>query len=146
MDDSPHQKIREPSSFVDNLNWKILYLGPLCQTLSTAFSTSGKDTIKSSPLLTFSVTVWDRRKRWSFADLAFLKPDWYLLRKSVSSRCFRRRFSITHLKSFMMVPSKVMGWWRCISYVIWRLFLDQSNFADVQAQTEQTEKCKVSLV
>ena len=32
-------------------------------------------------------------------DLDFLKPDWYLPKKPLSSRCFRRRFSMTHSRT-----------------------------------------------
>ena len=37
---------------------KILYLSPLCQTLSKAFSTSQKATAACSPLLKLSITNW----------------------------------------------------------------------------------------
>ena len=33
-----------------------------------------------------SITVCDRQKRWSVVGLAVLKPEWYLLRKLVSSK------------------------------------------------------------
>ena len=31
-------------------------------------------------------------KRWLFVDLDFLKPDWYLLKNPLSSRCFAKTF------------------------------------------------------
>ena len=78
-------------------------------TLSNAFSTSRKAAITCSPRLKLSMMVWEKRKRWSFVDLDFLKPDWYLLKKPLSSRCFRRRFSMTRSKSFIIALSKLMG-------------------------------------
>ena len=42
-------------------------------------------------------------------DLDFLKPDWYLLKKPFSSRCFRRHFSMTLSKSFIIALSKLVG-------------------------------------
>ena len=41
--------------------------------------------------------------------LGFPKPDWYLLKKPLSSKCFRRPFSMTHSKSFIIALSKLMG-------------------------------------
>ena len=70
-------------TFVGNQSWKILYLSPLCQTLSKVFSTSRRDAITCSLPLKLSITVYDRRKRWLFVDLAFLKPDW----RWISSLC-----------------------------------------------------------
>ena len=60
---------------VGRSNWKILNLSPLCQTFSKAFSTSRKAATTCSPLLKVSMMDWDGLKRWSSADLAFLKPD-----------------------------------------------------------------------
>ena len=42
---------------------KILYLSPLCQTLSKAFSTSRKADTTCSPLLKLSITDWESLKR-----------------------------------------------------------------------------------
>ena len=70
---------RKPESqdviLVGRSNWKILYLMPLCQTLSNAFSTSRKAATTSSPLLKLSMMGWDSLNRWSSVDLALLKPD-----------------------------------------------------------------------
>ena len=57
-------------------------------TVECAFSASRKAAITCSPRLKLSMMVRERRKRWSFVDLDFLKPDWYLLKKPLSSRCF----------------------------------------------------------
>ena len=65
---------------------KILYLSPLCQTLSKAFSTSRKAATTCSPLLKLSITDWKSLKRWSSVDLFCLKPDWFLFMKPMSSR------------------------------------------------------------
>ena len=60
---------------VGRSNWNILYLSPLCQTLSNAFSTSRKSATTCSPLLKISMMDWDSLNRWSSVDLALLKPD-----------------------------------------------------------------------
>ena len=46
---------------------------------------------------TFQNSLWQVEKM-VFVDLAFLKPDWYLVRKPVSLRCFRRHFPMTRSK------------------------------------------------
>ena len=51
----------------------------------------------------------EETEKWSFVDLDFLKPDWYLLKKPLSSRCFQRHFSMTRSKSFIIALSKLMG-------------------------------------
>ena len=51
-------------------SWNILYLSPLCQTLSKAFSTSRKTATTCSPQLKLSMTDWDSLKRWSSVGLA----------------------------------------------------------------------------
>ena len=60
---------------VGRSNWNILYLSPLCQTLSNAFSTSRKAATICSPLLKLTMMDWDSLNRWSLVDLALLKPD-----------------------------------------------------------------------
>ena len=60
---------------VGKSNWNILYLSPLCQTLSKAFPTSRKAATACSPLLKLSMIDWDSLKSWSSVDLALLKPD-----------------------------------------------------------------------
>ena len=52
----------------------ILYLSPLCQTLSKAFSTWRKAATTCSPLLKLSITDWESLKRWSSVELFCLKP------------------------------------------------------------------------
>ena len=47
---------------VGRYNWNILYLSPLCQTLSKAFSTSRKVATTCSPLLTLSMIDWGSLK------------------------------------------------------------------------------------
>ena len=53
----------------------ILYLSPLCQTLSKAFLTSRKAATACFPLLKLSMMDWDSLSRWPSVDLALLKPD-----------------------------------------------------------------------
>ena len=60
---------------VGRFNWNTLYLSPLCQTLSNAFSTSRKAATTCSSLLKLSLMDWDSLNRWSLVDLALLKPD-----------------------------------------------------------------------
>ena len=48
---------------VGRSSMKILYLSPLCQTLSKAFSTSRKAATTCSPLLKLSITDWESLKR-----------------------------------------------------------------------------------
>ena len=43
---------------VGRSNWNILYLSPLCQTLSNAFSASRKAVTTCSPLLKLSMMDW----------------------------------------------------------------------------------------
>ena len=57
---------------VGRSNWNILYLSPLCQTLSSAFLTSRKAATTCSPLLKLSMMAWDSLNRWSSVDLALL--------------------------------------------------------------------------
>ena len=57
------------------LKTNILYLSPLCQTQSNAFSTSRKAATTCSPLLKLSMMDWDSLNMWSSVDLALLKPD-----------------------------------------------------------------------
>ena len=49
---------------VGRSNWNILYLSPLCQTLSNAFFTSRKAATTCSPLSKLSMMVWDSLNRW----------------------------------------------------------------------------------
>ena len=95
-------------SLVVRSSWQIVYVNPLCQTLSNDFSTSMKVAITCSPQLKLSIMAWERRKRWSFGDLDFLKTYWYLLNKPLSWRCFGRRFWMTRSKSFIIALSKLM--------------------------------------
>ena len=44
--------------FVGRSNWSILYLSPLCQTLSNAFITSRKAATTCSSLLKLSMMDW----------------------------------------------------------------------------------------
>ena len=72
----PTRKSKSQSVFlVGRSNRNILYLSPLCQILSKAFSTSRKVATTCSPLLKLSMMDWDNLKRWSSVDLALLKPD-----------------------------------------------------------------------
>ena len=50
---SPPENQSHLVTFVGNPSWKILYLNPLCQTLSKAFSDSRKDAITFSAVETF---------------------------------------------------------------------------------------------
>ena len=69
--DTANQKVREPTChFAGKSSWNILYLSPLCQTLSKAFSTSRKTATTCSPQLKLSMTDWDSLKRWSSVGLA----------------------------------------------------------------------------
>ena len=70
---------------VGRSSMKILYLSPLCQTLSKALSTSRKAAITCSPLMKLSMD-WESLKRWSSVDLFCLKPDRCLFMKPMSSR------------------------------------------------------------
>ena len=47
---------------VGRSNWNILYLSPLCQTLSKAFSTSRKAATTFSSLLKLFIMDWDNLK------------------------------------------------------------------------------------
>ena len=66
-------------TLVGRSNWNILYLSPLCQTLSNAFSTSRKAAATCSPLLKLCMIDWDSLNRWSSVDLVLLKPAGLLL-------------------------------------------------------------------
>ena len=64
LDNSANWKIGEPACyFSGRSSMKILYLSPLCQTLSKAFSTSRKAATTCSPLLKLSITDWESLKR-----------------------------------------------------------------------------------
>ena len=49
---------------VERSNWNVLYLSPLCQTLSNSFSTSRKAATTCSPLFKLSMMDWDSLNRW----------------------------------------------------------------------------------
>ena len=87
---------------VGRSNWNILYLSPLCQTLSKAFLMSRKAATTCSPLLKLSMMDWDSPHRWSSVDLALLKPDWCLLRNPIFSRLDLSLCSMTLLNSFII--------------------------------------------
>ena len=63
---------------VGRSNWNILYVSPLCQTLSNAFSTSRKAATTCSPLLKPSMMDWDSLNRWSSVDFA-VSETWLML-------------------------------------------------------------------
>ena len=60
---------------VGSSNRNIIFLSPLCQSLSNAALTARKAATTCSPVLKLSMMDWDRRNRWSSVDIAFLKPD-----------------------------------------------------------------------
>ena len=60
---------------VFDLKLSILYLSPLCQTFSNAFSSSRKAATTCSHLLKLSMMDWDSLNRWPSVDLVLLKPD-----------------------------------------------------------------------
>ena len=95
--------------FVVRSNWNILYLSPLCQTLSNAFSTSRKVATMCSPLLKLSIMDWDNLKRWSSVDLGFLKPGCCLFMNPICSRWERSLCSITLLNSVIIELIRLMG-------------------------------------
>ena len=94
---------------VERSNWEILYLNPLCHTLSKAFSTSRKAATTCSPLLKLSMMDWDSLKRWSSVGLAFLKPDWYLLINPICSWWDLSLCSMTLSNSFIIELIRLMG-------------------------------------
>ena len=94
---------------VGRSSMKILYLSPLCQTLSKAFSTSRRAANTSSPLLKLSITDWESLRRWSSVDLFCLKPDWYLFMKPMSSRQERGPCSFTRSNSFIIEVISLIG-------------------------------------
>ena len=94
---------------VGKSNWNILYLSPLCQTLSKAFSTSRKAATTCSPLLKLSMMDWNNLKRWSLVDLALLKPDWCLFKSPIFSRWDLSLCSMTLSSSSIIELIRLMG-------------------------------------
>ena len=94
---------------VGRSSMKILYLSPLCQTLSKAFPASRKAATACSPLFKIFITDWKSLKRWSSVDLFCLKVDWYLFMKPMSSRQERSLCSITRWNSFIIELIRLVG-------------------------------------